>query len=198
VTARSGAAKTVPLTSPSIPSTPGLLSLSKGRRASSFQETIMIDTFDTAADTGVASDWDAKRAAQDRLHAELQPQNQAALFDALAAAGVTLIVVTFDGYGDSGQIENIDVKAGDAVVAMPVGEVQIAEAIWDQPEPNRSTVSIADAIERLAYDSLERTHCGWENNDGAYGDFTFDVAERTLTLDYNERYTASEYSQHVF
>ena len=42
----------------------------------------MIDTFDTATSTGVASDWDAKRAAQDRLHAELQPQNQAALFDA--------------------------------------------------------------------------------------------------------------------
>ena len=89
----------------------------------------MIDTFDTAIDAGAAHDWDAKRAAQDRLHAELQPQNQAALFDALAAAGVTLIVITFDGYGDSGQIENIDVKAGDAVVAMPVGEVEIAEAI---------------------------------------------------------------------
>jgi hypothetical protein len=172
--------------------------LSKGRRALSFQETIMIDTFDTAAGTGVASDWDAKRAAQDRLHAELQPQNQAALFGALAAAGITLIVVTFDGYGDSGQIENIEAKAGDAVVAMPAGEVEIAEAIWDQPEPGRSTVSIADAIERLAYNLLEQTHCGWENNDGAYGDFTFDVAERTITLDYNERYTASEYSQHVF
>ena len=158
----------------------------------------MIDTFDTAADTGAASDWDAKRAAQDRLHAELQPQNQAALFDALAAAGVTLIVVTFDGYGDSGQIENIEVKAGNAVVAMPAGDVEIAEAIWDQPEPRRSPVSITEAIERLAYDLLERTDCGWENNDGAYGDFTFDVAERTITLDYNERYTASEYSQHVF
>lgn len=53
-------------------------------------------------------------------------------------------------------------------------------------------------IERLVYDLLTDTHCGWENNDGAYGDFTFDVAERTITLDHNERYTASEYSQHVF
>jgi hypothetical protein len=194
VTAWSGAAKAVPLTSPSIhPQYAWPLC-----RALSFQETIMIDTFDTATSTGVASDWDAKRAAQDRLHAELQPQNRAALFDALAAAGITLIVVTFDGYGDSGQIENIEAKAGDAVVAMPAGEVEIAEAIGDQPEPSRSPVSIADAIERLAYDLLERTHCGWENNDGAYGDFTFDVAERTITLDYNERYTASEYSQHVF
>ncbi|HEX4077576.1 MAG TPA: hypothetical protein VHX61_01705 [Rhizomicrobium sp.] len=158
----------------------------------------MIDTFDTTTSTGIASDWDAKRAAQDRLHAELQYRNQAALFDALAVAGVTFIVVTFDGYGDSGQIENIEAKAGDAVVAMPAGEIEVAEAIWDQPEPSRSPVSITVAIKRLAYDLLERTHCGWENNDGAYGDFTFDVAERTITLDYNERYTASEYSQHVF
>jgi hypothetical protein len=81
---------------------------------------------------------------------------------------------------------------------MPEGEIEIASAVWDQTEPDRSTVSIADAIERLAYDLLNDTHCGWENNDGAYGDFTFDVAERTITLDYNERYTASEYSQHVF
>ena len=97
----------------------------------------MIDTFDTANSTGVAFDWDAKRAAQDRLHAELQPQNRAALFDALAAAGITLIVVTFDGYGDSGQIENIEAKAGDAVVGMPAGEVEIAEANWDQPQPSQ-------------------------------------------------------------
>ena len=96
----------------------------------------MIATFDTAAGNGAAHDWDARRTAQDRLHTQLQPPNQAALFEALAAAGITLIVVTFDGYGGSGQIENIEAKAGDAVVAMPAGEVEIAEAIWDQPQPS--------------------------------------------------------------
>ena len=159
----------------------------------------MTNTSDIAsADDGVASDWETKRAAQDRLRAELQPLNKAALFDALAAAGVTLVVVSFDGYGDSGQIENVEVKAGDTVVAMPESTIEIAEAVWDQPEPKRATISIADVIEHLVYDLLTDTHCGWENNDGAYGDFTFDVAERTITLDYNERYTESEYSQHVF
>ncbi len=39
-------------------------------------------------------------------------------------------------------------------------------------------MSVRDAIERLAYDFLEETHDGWENSDGAYGDFIFDVAER--------------------
>ncbi len=65
----------------------------------------MTESIDTTPSTGAApSDWEIKRAAQDRLHDALQPGNKAALFDALAAAGVTLVVVTFDGYGDSGQI----------------------------------------------------------------------------------------------
>ena len=151
----------------------------------------------SAGDT-VSSDWDTKSAAQEQLHAELQPLNKTALFQALSAAGVTLVIVSFDGYGDSGQIENVEVKAGDTVVAMPECTIEIAEAAWDQAEPNRTTISIAEVIERLVYDLLTDTHWGWENNDGAYGDFTFDVAERTITLDYNERYTASDYSQHVF
>lgn len=151
-----------------------------------------------SADDTVSSDWDTKSAAQEQLHAELQPLNKTALFEALSAAGVTLVIVSFDGYGDSGQIENVEVKAGDTVVPMPECTIEIAEAAWDQAEPNRTTISIAEVIERLVYDLLTDTHCGWENNDGAYGDFTFDVAERTITLDYNERYTASDYSQHVF
>ena len=151
-----------------------------------------------SSDDIVPSHWDAKRAAQDRLHAELQPLNKAALFEALATAGVTLVVVSFDGYGDSGQIDNVEVTAGDTVVPMPECAIEIAEAVCDQPEPNRTTICIAEVIERLVYDLLTDTHCGWENNDGAYGDFTFDVAERTITLDYNERYTMSDYSQHVF
>jgi hypothetical protein len=151
-----------------------------------------------AAGDSALSDRETKNAAQGQLHAELQPLNKAALFDALAAAGITLVVVSFDGYGDSGQIENVEVKAGDAIVPMPEATIDIAEAVWDQPEPDRTAVTIADVIERLVYDFLTDTHCGWEDGDGAYGDFTFDVAERTITLDYNERYTASDYSQHVF
>jgi len=159
----------------------------------------MMNDSNTPSDGSSApSDWEIKRVAQDRLRAEVQPYNKAALFDSLAAAGITLIVVSFDGYGDSGQIEDVEVKVGDTVVPMPEGTIEIAEALWDQSEPNRSTISIADTNERFVYELLTDTHCGWENNDGAYGDFIFDVAERTITLDYNERYTQSDYTQHIF
>ena len=59
-------------------------------------------------------------------------------------------------------------------------------------------MTIQEAIETLVYDFLRQVHSGWEINDGAYGDFIFDVAERTIKLDYNERYTSSENFSHEF
>jgi hypothetical protein len=163
------------------------------------QEENMTETIETTTSAdNTNSDWDAKQAAYDRLHAQLQIGNKAALFDALAAAGVTFVVVSFDGYGDSGQIENIEVQAGEDIVALPAGEIEIARAEWGTSAPQRATVSIRDTVEQLAYDFLTDTHRGWEDNEGTYGEFTFDVAARTITLDYNERYIESTHHQHVF
>jgi len=144
------------------------------------------------------SEWEMKAAAQAKLDAELFAVNKTALLNALEIAGVTRVVVSFDGYGDSGQVENMEAQVGDDPVTMPVTAIEIAEAVWDQTEPKRASVSISDAVESLAYDVLEKTHCGWENGDGAYGDVIFDVAEGAITLDYNERYTASENHTHTF
>ena len=159
----------------------------------------MTDTSDTNPQpTAPLSDWEMKAVARAKLEAELFTINKATLLNALTLAGVTRVVVSFDGYRDSGQIENVEVQVGADPVTMPVAAIELAEAVWDQAEPKRSFVSIAEAVESLAYDVLGRTHCGWENNDGAYGDVTFDVAEETITLDYNERYTASENYTHTF
>jgi hypothetical protein len=152
----------------------------------------------TPAPIPALSDWEQQGAAHAEHEAALFELNKAVLLKALALAGVTHVVVTFDGYGDSGQIENVEVRAGDVVVAMPPDLIALAEAVWGQPAPQHASVKIADAIERLAYDVLKKTHCGWENNDGAHGDIIFDVAEDAVTLDYNERYTASENYTHQF
>ena len=144
------------------------------------------------------SEWRTLDALRAQLEAELFNLNKGVLLDALASAGVTHVVVTFDGYGDSGQIENVEVRSGDDAIPMPEGTIEIAQAVWGQSEPERSIVAIATAVESLAYDVLERTHCGWENSDGAYGDITCDVAAYAITLDYNERYTATESYTHQF
>ena len=156
------------------------------------------DTLETDAEASFAASI-AKYQNHARRLAEARPANKAVLFDALARAGITKVVVNFDGYGDSGQIERIDVHAGEAEAKLPEDQIEFAEPVYGNPEKvERSTHTISDAIETLAYAFLEETHDGWEDNDGAYGDFTFDVGNRTITLDYNGRYTESFYSCHTF
>lgn len=151
-----------------------------------------IPSFDAAA-------WLAQEQARKNLRDSVRPENKAALFDALTQVGITTILVEFDGYGDSGQIEGIGAHAGpDIAVNLPERSIEIARVEYGSPEIVRETCTVKEAIERLAYDFLEDTHGGWENNEGAYGDFLFDVAERTITLNYNERIETSEYTQHVF
>ena len=111
---------------------------------------------------------------------------------------MTKVIVTFDGFGDSGQIESVEARAAEQIVDLPQVEIEIARAQMGSDEPERRAHRLADAIEALAYGFLEQTHSGWENNQGAYGEFVFDVAEGTITLDYNERYTASENYTHSF
>ena len=145
-----------------------------------------------------SSDWQTLNAAHAQFEAELFKLNKATLFDALVSTGVTQIVVTFDGYGDSGQIEGVEVKDGDKDIDMPGIMIEFAEAIWGVPEPRRSSVNIATAIESLAYDVLGMTHNGWADGDGAYGSVIFNVAEGLIRLDYDERYIATENYVHIF
>jgi len=59
----------------------------------------------------------------------LRPANRDRLFDGLTAAGITHVTVTFDGIGDSGQIESIGAWAGDKAVDFPAIEVPYAALI---------------------------------------------------------------------
>ena len=140
----------------------------------------------------------ASHAAFQERAASLVAGNKQALFTALTAAGVTHVTVAFDGSGDSGQIENVDAFHGEVMVDLPDSEVTIASASWGDPGIAVQTMTLFDAIERLAYDLLASTHGGWEINDGAYGEFCFDARAGTIQLDYNERFTSSEYYGHVF
>jgi len=140
----------------------------------------------------------ADRAAYERRAATVGPANKTALFDALAAADITKVIVTFDGYGDSGQVEDISALSGGETVDLPTGEITIARTAWGAEDITEHDMMVEHAVEQLAYDFLAETHPGWENNDGAYGEFVFDVAERTITLDHNERYTATETYEHTF
>lgn len=140
----------------------------------------------------------ADHAAYEASAAILRPANKTALFDTLVAVGVTQVIVTFDGYGDSGQVEDISALTNGETVNLPEAQIIIATTSWGDDAIVEQAMTVAEAVEQLAYDFLAETHGGWENNDGTYGEFTFDVAEREITLDYNERYTAADSHQHTF
>ena len=134
----------------------------------------------------------AERDERNRRAEAVRPDNKTALFDALAAAGIALVTVTFDGYGDSGQIEDITAQSDDRTVDLPQGEITIATVAWGTDKVTAISMGVEAAIEQLAYDFLSETHGGWENNDGAYGEFSFDVAAGTVVFDFNYRIERSE------
>ena len=138
----------------------------------------------------------ARMAQREAADSKLVPANKASLFACLASAGITLVTVTFDGCGDSGQIEDIDSFRGDEPADLPAGTVEILKASHDTGQPVANILPVSEAIEEMAYDLLGQKHCGWENGDGAYGEFSFHVAQGRIELDYSERFTSSEQYGH--
>jgi len=130
--------------------------------------------------------------------AKLVPENKQRLFTFLASAHITRVIVTFDGEGDSGQIEDIQPYKGEKEGKLPKGKVELLDLPYGAKQVTARKRSATDALEALAYELLRAKHAGWENSDGAYGDFTFDVAGGTITLDYNERFMSSEAHQYCW
>jgi len=134
-------------------------------------------------------------------HAELLKQtnalNKAAVFDALQAAGISSVTVTFDGEGDSGQTQDVTAYA-DKEIPVPSVSISFYLARWGATEPKATQCPLEEAIRDLCWDYLSDEHGGWENNDGGYGEFTFNAALREVELDFYSRYTDSTHYNHTF
>ena len=112
------------------------------------------------------------------------------LFDVLAAAGLKSFDVPFDGGGDSGQIEGVELE--EEFLNMEIeGEFSDGQ-IWDEKTKKvvdkvSKKITVEKLVENICYDVLELASPGWEINEGSYGTFTFDVKEREVRLDFNAR-----------
>ena len=145
-----------------------------------------------------SASWLARDQEFVELCKSILAENKTALFDALASARIDTVEVTFNGYADEGQIDGAVTDGAGGDTDLHSINVEIARVEPGNRIVTRQTLSVTDAIEKLVYDLLEQTYSGWENNQGAYGDFLFDVAERTIALNFNEQIETSEYTQHVF
>ena len=143
--------------------------------------------------------YEAKCAIAATLAAEVLPLTKRALFEALAQAGIHTVVVCFDGSGDSGQVETVDgFDSGNNLVQLTTDTIGFSEVDFESSSIRVEQKAARAVVEIMTYDFLRQTHGGWENNDGAYGEFTFDVAEQTIALDFNERFTDFTNYQHEF
>jgi hypothetical protein len=119
-----------------------------------------------------------------------------AVFDALNNAGITLVTVNFDGESDNGQIDNVDAFKDDKPAQIPAVAVTVQHVALGASKPVSVQASLPEALEQLCYDYLSQEQGGWENDGGAYGEFTFHVSERRIELDFNARFT--DYTNHQY
>lgn len=136
------------------------------------------------------------RCQQSRIEAD--GLTKTAVFDALQATGITAVTAEFDGHGDSGQIDEVSAKAGDVDIELPAGSLEIYVVDWHLGLVKRQQSTLHDAIEELCYGYLGQEHGGWGDGEGAYGEFVFDVAKRSIHLDFNERFTDATCYVHEF
>jgi NAD-specific glutamate dehydrogenase len=128
--------------------------------------------------------WDHYQTALTSANAS----NQATVFEALATAGIQSVIVEFDGEGDSGQIESMQAYVGERPVPIPQSVLTMRHIVWGATSERTMELSLSEAVETLCYSFLTQEHDGWENNEGAYGEFAFDVQARTIELEHNARY----------
>ncbi|MEM7667436.1 MAG: DUF6878 family protein [Pseudomonadota bacterium] len=163
----------------------------------------MTDTTDTATQAASTptfdfAKWEAEQQARNALLETIRPKNKAAIFAVLAETGITSVTVEFDGYGDSGGIESVHAEADGSEIALPDGSVTLFTLGSRETETSQNTMPISEAIEHMVYELLGQTHGGWENNAGACGEFVFDVAAETITLEFNMRFEDTEFFEHTF
>jgi hypothetical protein len=144
------------------------------------------------------NDFETSYAQYREAVARANSLNKDVVFDALTAGGITHVFVEFDGCGDSGQVEGVCARINDIAIDLPVATVNLHTTSWNQADLSLKETSLTAAIEDVCYGFLEQTHAGWEDNDGAFGEFTFDVAERKITLDFNGRFTDTWSDAHTF
>lgn len=149
----------------------------------------------------------------DGEYQKVNAERRAKLFEALKEIGAGGVMVEYTGYGDSGQIESVTAwKVGEsyesctamslsARMGFPKLRVRYvkktdSDGLEKTISVENEEMSLQDAIEEFCWDALEKTHDGWENEEGGNGTFEFDVEHGTIEFTHNEAYVEYNTSTH--
>jgi hypothetical protein len=99
----------------------------------------------------VTSDFFPRWHRHKTIIAKANSLNKEVVFGALATAGITQVGVTFDGEGDSGQIEFIGALSGDQQVEFPATTVTLQRAPFGSEELTAHETPLREAVGELCY-----------------------------------------------
>jgi len=104
-------------------------------------------------------------------------------------------VVTFDGGGDSGSIEDVEFEDAFGDIELVNVSVLKNSRYFDDGRWRLETVvtdlTLEEAIHVLTDDYLEETDVDWYNNDGGFGVLYIHPLEGSVELDVNTRFSES-------
>lgn len=169
--------------------------------------TTVIATNAASAPMDSTADIDAALATLDPCNHEhkavLREVNFNNLIAHLEAAGVASVDVDFDGCGDSGSIDEASCFDADGVPMTLTGSpiemdlLVVDRGHFDSTSQKwvskivRKTLPLAQALDGFIEDEVDGTGINWYDNDGGFGYWRLNVAERQLDFEINVRYTES-------
>ena len=138
-----------------------------------------------------------------KAKAETKNKNKQTLCAIMEALGITSLEVEFDGSGDSGQVNGVNVYPQGKQTAFEQIQTKVFRtacfysSAGNRIEEQEEECAADDLAADFAYDVLEFKHSGWEINDGAFGTIVIN-ANGSGRIDYNQRITETEYEESEF
>ena len=121
-----------------------------------------------------ATDFFAQMLESQRRAAEQRVETRAALLTELRALGVRSIEVQYEGYGDSGNVEDVVVS----------------------PDTITLTDALRSRVEDFGWDFAYALSPGFENNEGGYGELTWAIEADKINVSHSNRYIETDTTEH--
>lgn len=121
-----------------------------------------------------ATNFYAQMLGSQRRAAEQRVETRAALLTELRALGMTSIEVQYEGYGDSGNVEDVVVK----------------------PDAITLTEELRRRVEDFGWDFAYALSPGFENNEGGYGELTWSLEADKIDVSHSNRYIETNTTEH--
>ncbi|MFV8529735.1 DUF6878 family protein [Ralstonia pseudosolanacearum] len=120
--------------------------------------------------------------------------NRTVLLDALRTAGAASAVISYSGYGDSGNANEIQILdaggqalTGDQTVSIMREDARYVDGQWQSTQA-MVDVNLSDALDAFADRAVGHYHPGFENNEGGAGEITFDCIAGTVCMAHRDHY----------